>query len=317
MDTVENGHFGYRPGRFLIDMQSPRMQTVLMVGRLVLAQFALGAMTLAAQQPAAPSQSGPAAVAPPQISNQGAVKNSRELSADAVKLTDKILASYYHPDKLTGLECDVTPDWPGFYNSTKMKVTQDQAHDLAALKVRVRAVRDQEPEITFNWTEGKVANAAQVEELLRRTISQFYQVYWNMLASPAVKYAAVITRIEPQPDGSTKVYESDPNAYVVMTVARDGTPTHYTMQSPSVNGVVDAQYVRSPHPRNGDRRRISQVEVSEQSGAATMHVRVGVDYQPLDDYAVPSNVSFTQVGAYTLSMRFSGCSTAGAPAAAR
>lgn len=268
-----------------------------MVGKLVLAQLMLGAMTLVAQQPAAPPQSGPAGPA------------VRNLTQGAQELTQKILASYYHPDSLTGLECEVNPNWPEFYNSTKMTVTQDQAHDMQALKVHVRAVRDHTPEVTFNWSEGRVTNAEQVEALLRRTIDQFYQVYWNMFASPAVKYAAVISKIEPLPDGSTRVYESDPNAYVVMTVAKDGTPTHYTMQSPTVNGVVDAQYVRSPHPKHGDRRRISQVEVSEQSGKATMHVRVDVDYQQIKDYAVPRNVSFTQVDAYTLGMEFSGCST--------
>lgn len=285
------------------------MQTEGMVGKLVLTQVLLGAMTLAAQQ-AAPSQAGPAAGAPPQINTQGQLKSSQNLSQEAVKLTAKIIASYYHPDNLPGLECDLTPDWPGFFNSTKMMVSQDQAQAMEALKIHVRTVRDETPEITFNWTRGKIAGADKVEALLRQTITQFYQVYWNMFASPAVKYAAVISKIEPQPDGSTRVYESDANAYVVMTVARDGTPTHYTMQSPTVNGVVDAQYVRSPHPRDGDRRRLSQVEVSERSGAASMNVRVGVDYQPLKDYFVPKNVSFTQIGAYTLTMDFTGCTVA-------
>ncbi|HEX8713334.1 MAG TPA: hypothetical protein VF730_15745, partial [Terracidiphilus sp.] len=277
-----------------------------MVGKLVLTQIMLGAMTLAAQQ-AAPSQSGPAAGAPPQTNDQGPLKTPQNLSRDAVKLTEKINSSYYHPDNLNGLECDVTPDWPGFFNSTKMMVSQDQAQSMEAAKTHVRAVRDETPQITFDWTKGKIAGADKVEAMLRQTINQFYQVYWNMFASPAVKYAAVISKIEPQPDGTITVYESDPNAYVIMTVAKDGTPTHYTMESPALTGIVDAQYTRSPHPRNGDRRRISQVEVSERSGTASMNVRVGVDYQPLKDYFVPKNVSFTQVGAYTLTLEFSGC----------
>lgn len=278
-----------------------------MVGKLALAQVALGATMLAAQQPAAPPPAGPAAGAPPQRNDQGPAKPPQKFSEDAKKLSDKILGSYYHPDNLSGLECNVTSNWPEFFKSNNMMVTQDQAQALEALNIHVRAVRDEAPQIRFDWTRGKIPGADKVEALLRRTITQFYQVYWTMLASPAVKYAAVISKIEPQPDGSTKVYESDPNAYVVMTVARDGTPTHYVMQSPGVNGVVDTQYQRSPHPRAGDRRRISQVEVSERSGAASMNIRVGVDYQPLRDYFVPKNVSFTQIGAYTVTMQFSGC----------
>jgi hypothetical protein len=274
-----------------------------MLGDLVLTPVMLGAMILAPQQPGAPSQTGPA---------PGAA--SKTLNADAVKITDKILASYYHPDNLPGLECDVTPGWTDFFNSTRMTVTQDQAHQMEALKIHVRALRDATPEISFNWTQGKLANADQVEALLRRTITQFYQIYWNMFASPAVKYAAVISKIEPLPDGTTKVYESDSNAYVVMTVAKDGTPTHYTMQGPGVNGIVDAQYARSPHPRNGDRRRLTEVNVSEQSGTSSMNVQVTVDYQPLKDYFVPGHISFSQVGAYTLPLDFSGC-TIPAPAA--
>lgn len=277
-----------------------------MLGELALMPVVLGAMMLAAQQPAAPSQAGRA----PGAANQA-------LNAEAARLTEKILASYYHPDNLPGLECDVTPGWSDFFHSTRMTLPQDQAQDMEALKIHVRAPRDETPEITFNWTQGKIANSKQVEELLRRTINQFYQVYWDMLASPAVKYAAVISKIEPQPDGTTKVYEADPNAYVVMTVAKDGTPVHYTMQSPGVSGVVDAQYARSPHPKNGDRRRITEVNVSEQSGASSMNVRVKVDYQQLKEYFVPGQVTFTQSGAYTLPMNFSGCSVADGPPPAK
>lgn len=267
-----------------------------MLKEFALTPVVLGAMMLVAQQPGPTSQASPAPGS-----------SSHALAADAVKLTNKILASYYHPDRLPGIECEVVPGWAGFYNSTKMQVTQDQAHEMEALKIHVRALRDKTPEVTFEWTQGKLPDSAQVEALLRRTLTQFYQIYWDVLASPAVKYSAVISKIEPQPDGTTKVYESDPNAYVIMTVAKDGTPTHYIMQGPGVTGIVDAHYSPSPHPRSGDRRRITEVDVSEESGASKMNVHVNVDYQPLDGYFVPGHVSFSEVGTYTLPMDFSAC----------
>lgn len=283
------------------------MQTDIMLGKSVLIQALLGVALLGAQQPATPSQSGPT------ISNTP----DKKLSDDAEKLTAKILSSYYHPDKLTGLECNVTPDWPGFFKSANMAVSEDRLKSIQALKIHVRAVRDQTPELNFDWAQGKFPGAEQLEVLLKRSIGRFYQVYWTMFASPAVKYTAVISKIEPQSDGTTKVYESDPNAYVIMTVDKRGAPIHYTMQGPGLDGIVDAEYVRSPHPSAGDPRRISEVDVSEHSGSTTVEVRVSVDYQPLKDYFVPRHVSFGVVGAYTMTMDFSGCAIPAAAAPAK
>lgn len=278
-----------------------------MLGKVALVQLLLGSSLVAAQQPAAPAQTGPGVGAT-------ATGQPGKASEEAVKLTAKILSSYYHPDNLPGLECDAAPDWQSFFASAKVTVPAQSMQGLAALKIHVHAVRDQAPELTFNWGKGPVANADQMQALLKKTIDDFYQVYWNVFASPAVKYAATITKIEPQPGGTTKVYESDPNAFVVMTVEKDGTPTHYTMQSPSVTGAVDAHYARSPHPVAGDRRRITEVEVNEQSGGTSMKLNVSVDYQPVGEYFVPKQVSIALEGAYTMPLEFSGCAVLPAPA---
>lgn len=268
-----------------------------MLGKIAVIQGVLGMALLGAQQPAAPSQAGPASGPP-----------NKQLSADAEKLAAKVLSSYYHPDKLPGLECDVTPDWQSFFASAKLTVPPERLQQIEELKVHVRAVRDQNPEFNFNWTQARPANAGQIESGLRQMIDGFYQMYWPLFASPAIKYTAVISKIEPQPDGSTKVYESDPNAYVIMTVDKHGTPTHYTMQSPAMNGTVDPQYTPTPHPTHSDRRRITSVDATQQSGTSTTHVQVTVDYQPLDSYFVPKHVTYGLVGAYRMSMDFTGCS---------
>lgn len=288
-------------GSFSVDIPGCAMQTGIMLGKVALMQALLGSALLGAQQPAAHTQNGPGAGPP-----------DSGLSTQAKALTAKVLDSYYHPDNLPGLECDVTPDWPAFFASAKVAVPANSMKAIGGLKVHVRTLRDQPPEFAFNWTEGRAANADQIEASLKQMVSGFYDVYWPLFASPAIKYTAVISKIEPQADGTTKVYESDPNAYVVMTVDKHGTPTQYTMQSPAMNGVVEPHYTPAPHQVRGDRRRITSVDVSRQAGASTIKVRVSVDYQPLKDYFVPKHVSYSRVGAYTLTMDFSGCSIMGA-----
>ena len=293
---------------FFVDIARSAMQTGIMLGKLALTQALLGVALLGAQQPATPPQIGNGAG--PQTSSPGPA--DKKLSAEAEKLTSKVLDSYYHPDKLPGLECDVMPDWPAFFLSAKVTAPPKSEQTIEALKIHVRALRDQTPVLTFNWTQGRPTDAGQVESSLKQMIGGFYAIYWPLFASPAIRYAAVISKIEPQADGTTKVYESDPNAYVVMTVDKAGTPTSYTMQSPAMNGVVEPHYAPSPHPVRGDRRRITSMEATQQAGASTTKVHVSVDYQPVGSYFVPRHVSYGLVGAYTMTMEFSGCSVIGA-----
>lgn len=279
------------------------MQTGIMLGKTALLQILLGALLgsalLGAQQPMAATQ------------DAGGSGPSTRLSAQAKELTAKVLDSYYHPDKLPGLDCGVTPDWPAFFASAKVAVPPDSMQEIEALKIHVRTLRDRTPEFTFDWTQGRPSNASQIEASLKQMIGGFYNIYWPLFASPAIQYTAVISKIEPQPDGTTKVYESDPGAYVVMTVDKHGTPTNYTMQNPTMHGVVEPHYTPTPHQVKGDRRRITGVEVSKQIGASITKVQVSVDYQPLENYFVPKHVSYSRVGAYTMTMDFSGCSVAG------
>jgi hypothetical protein len=293
---------------FFMDIALSAMQTGIMLGKFALTQALLGVALLGAQQPVTPPQIGDGAG--PQTSDTGPA--NKKLSAEAEKLTAKVLDSYYHPDNLPGLECDVTPDWPAFFLSAKVTAPPDSMKTIEALKIHVRALRDQTPTLVFNWPQGRPADAGQVEASLKQIIGGYYAIYWPLFASPAIRYAAVISKIEPQPDGTTKVYEADPNAYVVMTVDKQGTPTSYTMQSPAMNGLVTPRYAPSPHPVRGDRRRITSVEATQEAGASTTRVQVSVDYQPVGSYFVPRRVSYGLVGAYTMTVEFSGCSVMGA-----
>ena len=50
------------------------------------------------------------------------------------------------------------------------------------------------------------------------------------------------------------------------------------------------------------------MDASEQLGNSTMNVTLSLDYQAVDGFYIPSHVSYSTAGAYSLSMDFSGCS---------
>jgi len=136
----------------------------------------------------------------------------------------------------------------------------------------------------------------------------FYQLYWSMVASSPIGDAAEIAKIEPLPDGGAKVYSSSQNANVVITVDKENTPTHYTLDSPALNGTIDFHYIPSPKPIPSDLRRISSMDASEQIGTSIINVKLALDYQAVGGFYIPGHVSYNVGGAYSLSMEFSGCS---------
>lgn len=135
------------------------------------------------------------------------------------------------------------------------------------------------------------------------------------MADSSRSSAAEISRIEPQPGGSEKVYATDPNIHTVITVDKDGLPANYALNGVGMSGTIDAHYTPSPHPVPGDLRRLSGVDVNEHIGASTMKVSLTVDYQPVDTYFVPREVSFNVIGAYLMTMNYSACSVTSAPVA--
>jgi len=232
----------------------------------------------------------------------------RNLPYNPAKVALDIRNSYYHPDELTGLDCTISVDWPALFSALKVNVPADRLKVLQGLKIQSRAVRAKIPEFTFDWTSGPFDNSEQFVSGFKQMASGFYQIYWPMIASAPIKDAADITKVEPQQDGSAKVYSSGPNIGVVMTIDEKSIPTHYTVESPVMNGTIDPHYIASPKPVSGDLRRISSVDVTEQVGTSTMNVKLNLDYQEVNGFYVPKHVSFDLVGAYSLSLDFSACS---------
>lgn len=94
---------------------------------------------------------------------------------DPAELTDAVRASFYHPDNLAGLECNVSFDWSGVLRALKI---DDPAPEpmkiIEGLKVRSRAARDKDPEVTVKWSGGDPPERKdQFEGAIKQMVSGF------------------------------------------------------------------------------------------------------------------------------------------------
>jgi hypothetical protein len=264
---------------------------------LLLSLLVLGPNLFAAQEQSPASQ------------KSGTIKlPAGTLPYDPAVVAAAIRDSYYHPDKMSALECAVSVNWPAFFSAAKLNLSEDRLSAIQGLKIRSRAARDKKPEITFEWSRGTFDNKEQFEDGLNQIVGGFYQMYWSMIAVSPISSASDITKIEPRPDGGTEVYSSSQNFKLVTLIDRQNTPTRYTLESPAMNGTMEFRYSSAPKPVPGDLRRISGMDVSERIGTSVINVKLGLDYQLVDGFNVPSHVTYELVGAYSLSMDFSGCS---------
>jgi hypothetical protein len=282
--------------RNLGDSDGSQVQTVTMSRKIFLSLVLAGAALLSAQE---------LATTPPK--NGSTAVSTSTLPTDPVKLAAAVNASYYHPDELSSIGCTVSVDWPSFFGALKVNPAADRLAALQGLKIHSRAVRGKTPEVTFDWAGGPLDTKEQLEGGMRQTMGGFYQMYWSLFASSLIR-AAEVTKVEPLPDGSEKIYASSQGISVVITADQDGTPTHYVLDSSAMKGTMDLHYVLSPNPVPGDDRRISDMHAIDQFGASTMNVELSTDYQTVDGFYVPKNVTFNIVGAYSFKMEFSGCS---------
>ena len=273
------------------------MHNALMLRLILIALLVLSANPLLAQQPAATS---------PKSKTIEASPGARP--SDSASMAAAIRDSYYHPDGISGLDCAVSVDWPAFFSALKLNPAADRLKAIQSLNIRSQAARGKSANVTFEWKGGALDGKDQLEAGLKQMLDGFYQMYWSMVASSPINKAAEIAKTEPLPGGGTKVYVSSQNTNVVMTVDKESIPTHYTLDNPALNGTIDLHYIPSPKPVPGDLRRISALDVSEHIGTSVFNVRLALDYQTVDGFHVPGHVSYNLVGAYSLSMDFSGCS---------
>ena len=96
---------------------------------------------------------------------------------ERAKLAARIRESYYHPEKMSGLDCDLSINWPEFFSSLKANIPEDRRKTIQGLKIEARANRNQIPELTFNWADGQIDSKERFENGLKQMLDGFYQIY--------------------------------------------------------------------------------------------------------------------------------------------
>ena len=252
-----------------------------------------------------------AAAQPPPANPQGTAPYQIPASnppIDPQKLASAINASFYHPDKLNGITCAVRGDWPAMYKSLNITPPVPRMLAIKGLKMRYTAARKKLPELTFDWTSGPPDMKDEFETGVKQMIGGFYQSYWTVMATPPMNSGSEIARIEPQKDGTTKVYESGKDSKVAIILDKNDTPTHYEFDTPAAKGEFDLQYIASPNPVPGDLRRISNLRINSKIGESSFNVAVSMTYQVVDEFFVPRRIRYEMIGAYSIALEFSGCS---------
>jgi hypothetical protein len=230
---------------------------------------------------------------------------------DPAKVFEAVKGSYYHPDALPGLECDVTIDWPAFLQ--QLKAPADGAKAFEGLKMRSHALRDQPATVDFDWNGSTSGGSDQIQDGVRKMIAGFYQMYWPIIAKAPLQKSSEITRLEPQSDGTLKVISGKEGASVTLDLNKEMTPAHYTLDFTGLKGEMAMHYEDSPHPEPGDLRRLVGMDVVEKIGESNLNVNVKLDYQSLAEYFVPQKVSFEIVGAFSVNLEFSACTLISGP----
>ena len=238
---------------------------------------------------------------------------ARPLPIDQKKLAAAIDDSFYHPDQLSAVKCAAVFDWSSFFTALKVKVPEERMHSIDGLQIHFTAVRGKRPDVKFNWVDGRPEGADQLEDGIQKIISGFYQMYWPLMAVNLVPDSSQLQRIEPQIDGTVKLFESDANNKVEIDLNKDSLPAHWAFESPGVNGTFDFEFADSPQKIPGDLRRISNLRVITHTGTNTMNVQIKLDYQSIDGFNIPQHIAYDIGGAYSIAVEFIGCSASKDP----
>ncbi|HWT65133.1 MAG TPA: hypothetical protein VN151_03395 [Terracidiphilus sp.] len=223
------------------------------------------------------------------------------------ELAKVILGSYYHPDSLELIECDVSVDWGAFFQGLKVAVPEEKMQALKALKIHSRALRGKPAEVKFDWSEGTPATQDQIESGFKQMLGGFYQMYWPMMAGPLIGPNDRLEEITSLPDGGVKAFANSAGMKIHMQMNRNGAPTHYEFEGGMMKGVIDLSYAPSPTPMPGDLRRIESMKIDEHIGESSFKLDVDVDYQDQSGFSIPRDVTFAMLGAYTFKFQFAVC----------
>ena len=233
---------------------------------------------------------------------------SGSLPIDPEKFIKSVSDSYYHPDDLEALDCDVSIDWSGLLGSMKVADVEARLAILNKLQVRSRAIRGKTPDITFDWNQGSLSTKDQMEGGFKQMISSFYQMYWPLVASFPLKNLSEIKKIAPENDGEATIYTTASNVSVALRIDKEHQPTRYEVESPVMKGIMELKFLPSPNPIPGDLQRITGIKGTQQIGTSTINLELTLDYQTVGGFNIPYNVTFGLGPSLTVPMKFSNCS---------
>lgn len=229
------------------------------------------------------------------------------LPIDSDKLASALQGAYYHPDRLGGIDCSISVDWPALFSAMKMEAPAERVKILDGLRVKSHALRGKKPELTFDWGNGQLPSKETMESGFHDTVGGFYQIYWATFNMSVVS-GKDIQRINQNSDGTKDIFISADNTKLVITVDSEDVPHRYTFQSPAMNGSINLEYLTPPNPQPGDLRRISKVRSTEQIGETKMVLAMAMDYQQVDSFYIPEHVVVELPGAYSIPLDFQSCS---------
>ncbi|HZB89201.1 MAG TPA: hypothetical protein VE291_11115 [Terracidiphilus sp.] len=267
-----------------------------MLSKTFLIALLLAVVPLCAQQPQ-PGVSKPTEIQQP----------AGKLPVEPSKLSAAIRASYYHPDSLNAMECNLAVDWPTFFSALKTTVPDDRIKALQGLKIHSRAERGKPAALTFDWAGGQISTRDQLESGLKQMVDGFYQIYWPTLAGPLVGEQDKLEDIKPLPDGGAKTSALSGGMHINIVVDKSAAPTHYDFQSPALKGNVDISYLPASGERPETPPLIGGLKMDEGIGESTFKVDMNVDYQTVEGLEIPRNITFGVIGAFTIKMELTEC----------
>lgn len=230
---------------------------------------------------------------------------------DFAKLKSGLNGSYYHPDDLTGIDCSATVDWASVMKQLNKPAPEDRLKILDSMLVTVHARRGKIAEVTFSWPAGELSNRQMIEDTDRQMLYGFFMIYWSGLAAPFGPLAKEwkTARAEPRPGGGYILHYVDGGVPITEEIDDDFLPVKAIVSISAASTTEMTMHYSQPqelHP--GDMRRVTSIATKQTLGTSVTNVTIGIAYQQMAGYWIPSHFDTTIEGAYTVPIDLIGCS---------
>lgn len=213
-------------------------------------------------------------------------------------------ASYYHPDALGGIACNVVVD---FESLLKQVQSSSDTARFDGVAITVSAMRGQSPTINVSWPNPAPAGKEPIESGVKQMLGGFFQIYWQFAGSSLAPRPGEKFETEPLPGGGHIFRSRGHNEEFTLAVDGEDTPTEGVLDGTALNARFRFHFSPPANPIPGDLRRLTSLEFAEQIGTTTVNGSISMDYQTVDGLQIPRRVSFGIGGAYSVDMGFQQC----------